>query len=132
MALPARRIRNDRGSTEVAIAAPLLLLLLMTVAQIAVWAHGHQVAETIATHGLAATRAADASERSGQAQAEQAAEQLSGKLLTDLAVTTQRSTTTAQIRVEARVPSLVPGTSWPVTHELSAPVERIPEAGAGP
>lgn len=126
------RDRGDRGSAELAIATPLLLVLILVVVQVAVWAHGHQVAETIATHGLAATRAADATAEEGHAQTEQVATQLAGQVLTDIEITAERNATTATVRVHAQVPSLLPGLSWPVAPELSAPVERIPQTDEEP
>lgn len=121
------RCADDRGSTELAIATPLLLLLILVVVQVAVWAHGHHTANTIATHGLAAARAADASADQGQAHAEQAANQLSGAVLTDPQITVERTATTASVRVEAEVPSFILGLVWRVAPEVSGPVERIPD-----
>ncbi|GAA4935851.1 hypothetical protein GCM10023224_15800 [Streptomonospora halophila] len=117
--------RGDRGSTELAIATPLLLLLVMLVVQTALWAHAGHTAETIARHSLAATRAVGASEADGHAAAHQAAGQLGGDLLTDVDVRIERSATTARVAVRAEVPSLIPGLSWPITQEQQAPVERI-------
>ncbi|PSK89940.1 TadE-like protein [Murinocardiopsis flavida] len=125
MASCRSRRRDDRGSTELAIATPLLLLLVMLVVQTALWAHAGHVAETIAHHGLAAARAVDTTETEGNTTAEQVADQLAGDLVTDLDITVERSATTARITVTARVPSVIPGMSWPVAHDKSAPVERI-------
>lgn len=119
---------DERGSTELAIATPLLLLVILLVAQVAVWAHGQHTATTIAEHGLATTRAADGDAAQGQAQAEQVADQLSGQVLTDITISAQRETTNATVQVEATVPSLIPGTRWPVSTQRDSPVERLPEA----
>ncbi|GAA3744513.1 TadE/TadG family type IV pilus assembly protein [Salinactinospora qingdaonensis] len=123
MAHPPRS-GDDRGSTEVAIATPLMLLLIMLVVQVAVWAHAGHAAETIARHTLAATRTAEATQAGGSAAAEQATAQLAGDLLTDIDVTVRRGATTAEVTVEAHVPTLLPGMTWPVRQQLSAPVER--------
>ncbi|MBB6174949.1 Flp pilus assembly protein TadG [Nocardiopsis mwathae] len=117
--------RDDQGSIELAIATPLLLLLVLFVVQTALWAHAGHVAETIAHRALAATRVLDATEASGQAEAELVANQLGGDLLTDLEVKVERTDSTAHVTVQAEVPSLLPGLTWPVRQERSAPVEHF-------
>ncbi|GAA1748663.1 pilus assembly protein [Streptomonospora arabica] len=121
--LPRRR--SDRGSAELAIATPLLLLLVMLFVQTALWAHAGHISQTVAHHALAATRAAGATEADGEAAARQAADQLGGAILTDVRVQVERGTATARVTVRAEVPSLIPGLSWPITQEQQAPVERI-------
>jgi len=116
---------SDRGSAELAIATPLLLLLVMLVVQTALWAHAGHVSQSVAQHGLAAARAAGATEGDGEAAARQAADQLAGELLTDVRIQVERGASTARVTIRAQVPSLIPGLSWPITQEQQAPVERI-------
>ncbi|MDA0565174.1 pilus assembly protein [Streptomonospora sp. S1-112] len=123
--------RDDRGSTELAVAAPLLLLLVMLVVQAALWGHAHHTAQAITHHALAAARTAQATGADGQAAAEQAADQFAGQVLTDLSITVERTPETARVTLSAQVPSLVPGLSWPVHQQRSAPVERTTPAEEG-
>ncbi|GAA3745187.1 Flp pilus assembly protein TadG [Spinactinospora alkalitolerans] len=132
--MPSRRTRaDDRGSAELAIATPLLLLLVMLVVQTVLWAHAGHVAQTITHHTLAATRTVDATEADGRATAEQVADQLAGDLLTDVRVDVERTDITARVTVQAQVPSLLPGLTWPIRHQQEAPVERyVPATGGAP
>ncbi|HLU98933.1 MAG TPA: TadE/TadG family type IV pilus assembly protein, partial [Thermobifida alba] len=118
-----RRPRGDRGSTELVVATPLLLILLLLVVQAGLAAHASQTAQAIAATALAATRAADAGEAGGRAAAEQATAQLSGDLLSGVDITVERTGTTARVEVAAQIPSVLPGPTWPIRHETSAPVE---------
>ncbi|WP_160050832.1 pilus assembly protein [Nocardiopsis sp. FR4] len=116
---------RDRGSAELVAATPLMLLLLVLVAQVALWAHATQLCQTIAQHGQAATRALEATEADGHARADEVASQLRGELLQDLDITVERTDTTATVQVSARVPTMVPGLDWPVHTAVSGPVEHI-------
>lgn len=119
------RTRSDRGSAELAVATPLLLLLLLLVVQAGLVAHASQVAQSIATTALAAARAVDATETDGQTAGEQTGEQLGGRLLRELEVEVHRDDNAARVVVTTQVPSVLPGLTWPIRHESSAPVERF-------
>ena len=119
------RPRGDRGSTELAIATPLMLLLVLLVVQVALWLHGDHVAASIAQRAAATARTAEGSKADAQARAEALADDLGGSLLNERSITVERGTTTARVEVTAEVPSLIPGLSWPVRRELSVPVERF-------
>lgn len=123
---------QDRGSTELVVATPLMLLLLILVVQVALWAHADHVAQTIAQHGHAAARALEATETDGHARADEVADQLRGDLLQDLDITVERTGTTATVAVTAQVPTMIPGLDWPVHTFVSGPVERHIPAGGGP
>ncbi|MDA2809917.1 TadE/TadG family type IV pilus assembly protein [Nocardiopsis sp. RSe5-2] len=119
------RTRSDRGSAELAVATPLLLLLLLLVIQAGLVAHASQVAQSIATTALAEARAVDATDADGQAAGEHAGEQLGGRLLRGLNVEVHRDDEAARVVVTAQVPSVLPGLTWPIRHESSGPVERF-------
>ncbi|WP_236567628.1 MULTISPECIES: TadE/TadG family type IV pilus assembly protein [unclassified Nocardiopsis] len=115
--------RDDRGSAEMAVAAPALLLLVMLVIQAALWMHGDHLVANIARRTAEQSRTADG----GPA----VADALGGAMLTDLDVSVDRGATEVNVTVQARVPSLIPGLTWPVRHDSSAPVERfVPQEGA--
>ncbi|WP_435107149.1 TadE/TadG family type IV pilus assembly protein [Nocardiopsis synnemataformans] len=122
---------SDRGSTELVVATPLMLLLLVLVVQVALWAHADHVAQTIAQHGHAATRGVEATEADGHTRATEVATQLSGDLLDGVDIEVERTATTATVRVQASVPTMIPGLDWPVNAEVSGPVERL-TPGGGP
>lgn len=122
---------DDQGSAELAVATPLLLLLMLLVIQAALWMHGDHVAAAIARQSAEAARTADGT--GGQASGEAVAAELGGSLLVDRTVTVERGETEVRAVVEARVTSLIPGLTWPVRQELSVPVERFvpPDAQTG-
>ncbi|RCV47805.1 TadE/TadG family type IV pilus assembly protein [Marinitenerispora sediminis] len=115
--------RDDRGSAELVVATPLLLLLVMLVIQAAVWVHGDQVATSVAQRAIDAARTAEPTD--AQAYAEAVADELGGSLLAERSIVIERGATTTRVVVSAEVPTIIPGMTWPVRHELSAPVERF-------
>ncbi|GAB3465772.1 hypothetical protein GCM10027570_54350 [Streptomonospora sediminis] len=122
---------GDRGSVELAIATPLMLLLVMLVLQAGVWAHGDHVAASIARRAVEAARTVEGS--GAQAEAEAAADSLGGSLLGDRSIVIERGPQNVRVVVAAEVPTLIPGMNWPVRHELTAPTERFvaPEDAQG-
>ena len=116
--------RDDRGNAEMAIAAPVLLVLVMLVIQTALWMHGDHVVADIAR------RTAEQSRTAGGGTS--VAEQAGGSFLSGLDVSVNRSAEEVRVVVDAEVPSLVPGFSWPVGHEVTAPVERFVPSEAAP
>src|SRR5829696_7992721 len=58
---------SDRGSVsaELVIAMPLLMLLILLIAQFALWAHATHIAQASAAQGLAAARVSDSSTGTG-------------------------------------------------------------------
>ncbi|MFI6576154.1 TadE/TadG family type IV pilus assembly protein [Nocardiopsis sp. NPDC050513] len=121
---------DDRGSAELAVAAPLLLTLVLLVVQAAMWMHADHVAASIARQSAEAARTVEGA--GGQANAEAIADELGGTLLIDRTVSVVRGPTEATAVVEARVQSLIPGLTWPVRHELTVPVERFVPPGGAP
>ena len=121
---------RDRGSAELAVATPLMLLLLVVVVHFAQWAHAAHVAQTIAQHGQAAARAIDATEAEGHARAGEVADQLSGDLLQDLTITVERGATTTTVQVSAQLPTMI-RVNLPVHVEVSGPTEHHTPPGGG-
>ncbi|OOC56995.1 hypothetical protein NOSIN_05120 [Nocardiopsis sinuspersici] len=107
-----------------AVAAPVLLLLVLLVVQTALWMHGDHVAADIAR------RTAEQSRTAGGAAS--VAEGGGGSFLSGLDVSVDRGAEEVRVVVDAEVPSIVPGFSWPVGHEITAPVERFVPAEAAP
>lgn len=119
-----RQHRDDRGSAELAVAAPALLLLVMLVVQAALWMHGEHVAADFARRTAEQSRTVEG----GAAPAAPP----SGSVLRDVGVTVDRGTEEVRVTVTGTVPSLVPGVTWSVAHVSVAPVERFVPGGATP
>jgi hypothetical protein len=107
-----------------AVAAPMLLLLVLLVVQTALWMHGDHVAADIAR------RTAEQSRTAGGGTA--VADGGGSSFLSGLDVSVNRSAQEVRVVVDAEVPSIIPGFSWPVGHEVTAPVERFVPAEAAP
>lgn len=122
---------RDRGSAELAVATPLMLLLLALTVLIAQWAHATHIAQTIAQHGHATARALDATDAEGHARADEVADQLSGDLLQDLTITVERGATTTIVQVSAHVPTMI-RVNLPVHAQVSGPTEHHTPTGGGP
>ncbi|MFF8763346.1 TadE/TadG family type IV pilus assembly protein [Nocardiopsis dassonvillei] len=105
-----------------AVAAPMLLLLVLLVVQTALWMHGDHIASDIARRTAEQSRTAGG----GASVAE------GGGFLSGLDVSVNRSAQEVRVVVDAEVPSIIPGFSWPVGHEVTAPVERFVPAEAAP
>ncbi|QUX27481.1 pilus assembly protein [Nocardiopsis akebiae] len=106
------------------VAAPLMLLLVFLVIQMALWMHGDHVVADIAR------RTAEQSRTAGGGTS--VAESGGSSFLSGLDVSVNRSAEEVRVVVDAEVPSIIPGLSWPVGHEVTAPVERFVPAEVTP
>lgn len=122
-----RTAEEDRGSTELVVATPVMLLLLALLVQVALWAHADHLTQTIAQHGHAQTRVLEGTEAEGQARAQEVADQLRGELLQELTISVERTGEQARVQVNASVPTVLPSLDWPVSSQVTGPVERAPE-----
>jgi hypothetical protein len=112
-----RQPNDDRGSAELAVAAPALLLLVMLVVQAALWMHGEHVAADLARRTAEQSRTVEGGAASAAPP--------SGSVLRDVSVDVDRGAEEVRVTVTGSVASLVPGTSWSVEHVSVAPVERF-------
>jgi TadE-like protein len=107
------------------VVVPILMTVLFTVLQIAIWYHGQSVATAAAQHGLDAARVPSGPIAAGEATVRQFVDQVGGLGVTDVVV--DRSAEEVSVTVRGEVQSLVPFFSVPVSVTLDAPVERIVE-----
>src|SRR5207244_10172202 len=94
-------------STELVIATPLLLLLVMGVIQFALWQHASHVARTVAQQGVAAARVDGASAATGQDEAHTVLAQLGANELPNAHITTTRDGNTTTVVVTGEASSVV-------------------------
>lgn len=120
-------LQGDRGAvtTELVVATPVLLLMLMAIVQFALWSHATHIAQAAASQGLAATRAQAGTVAAGNASARAMLDQLARGPLTDVGVTIDRSATNASVRIRGRASSVLPFLRLPVHAEAAGPVERF-------
>lgn len=118
---------GDRGSAslELAIAFPVILLVLMTSIQAALWFYARSVALGAAEEGVREGRVQPASVVRAQSAAEGFLDQTAQDLLYGTAVAAAGSATTIEVTVSGTSISLFPGVSgWNVTQTAAGPVER--------
>jgi Flp pilus assembly protein TadG len=121
------RARGEQGSTttELVIAMPALLLLIMSIIQFGVWYHASHVAEAAAQEGVRAARVEGGSAAAGQTRAQEFVASAAPTLLVDVAVQSTRSTETARVEVTGTVRSIIPGLTLPVHTEAESPIETF-------
>ncbi|MBR8743776.1 TadE/TadG family type IV pilus assembly protein [Nocardiopsis sp. MG754419] len=107
-----------------AVAAPVMLLLVLLVIQTALWMHGDHVAADLAR------RTAEQSRTVGGGAS--VAEGGGSSFLSGLNVSVDRGAEEVRVVVDAEVPTILPGFTWPVGHEVTAPVERFVPTEAAP
>ncbi|MGE7433999.1 TadE/TadG family type IV pilus assembly protein [Kitasatospora sp. NPDC001175] len=118
---------RDRGaaSAELAIAAPLLMLLLMAIVQFALVAHAHHIAQAAAARALAAARVEDSDAAAGRSAGEELLAQIGSGSLHQPTVTVQRTATEATADVRGTVVALLPFLHLPVQAHAAGPVEHL-------
>ena len=112
-------------TAQTALAAPLVMLILLTITQYALWSHATHIAQTAAAHGLAVTRAHTGTTTDGEARARTTLTQLADGPLRDATVHATRTDTTARVEVNGTAASVLPFLHLPVHAETQGPVERL-------
>jgi hypothetical protein len=125
---------GDRGaaSAEIAVAVPLLMLLILLIIQFAVWEHAEAIAHTTAGEALAAARVQGGTAAAGQQRAAQVISQVGSSVLTSphVSVTMTAADVTAQVTGTAERVLPLPGLSFRVTATVAGPAERFVPATA--
>lgn len=110
---------------ELAVAFPVVLLLVMTLIQAALWFYARSVALGAAQEGAREGRVQPASVARAQAAAEDFLTQTAQDLLVSRSVAVSGSPSTIEVTVTGTSISLFPGLSgWPVNQTALGPVER--------
>jgi Flp pilus assembly protein TadG len=123
-----RRLSGQRGaaSVELAVTFPVVLLLVMTLIQAALWFHARSIALGAAQEGAREGRVQPASTARAETAAEGFLDQTASDLLTGRDVTVAGSPSSIEVTVSGTSISLFPGLSgWPVIQSAVGPVERI-------
>ncbi|GAA1291666.1 TadE/TadG family type IV pilus assembly protein [Saccharothrix xinjiangensis] len=129
-----RALRGERGavSAELVIATPLLLLMLLSIVQFALWSHATHIAQAAASQGLAAAGSQNGTSAAGIAGARQLLDQLATGPLRGAVVSADRGAASASVRISGTATSVVPLLSLPVHAEAVGPVERfVPDLVGG-
>jgi Flp pilus assembly protein TadG len=127
------RRQGGSVSTELVVATPLLLLLVMVVVQFALWEHAQHIAEAAAQRGAEMARVERGTDAQGRTTAQTAIAQLGSSLLVNPLVSVARTGDVVTVSVSASAEAVVPFLSLPVHATAAGPVERfVAPAAAGP
>jgi Flp pilus assembly protein TadG len=121
-------IRGVRGSVtvEVAVLAPVLLLVVFTIVQVGLWSYARSLALGAAQEGVAAGRAYRAPADAGRLRAEQFLARAAGDSLLDAHVVARTTPGSLQVEVTGRALSVLPGIpGLPVRQHAQGPIERV-------
>jgi len=125
----SQRLRGDVGSVslEVAILAPALLVLVISIVQGGLWFHARNLAQAGAQEGATAAASYTSTPTAGITRARAFLTEQAGDSLTSTSVTASGSTPTlARVEVTGRALSLLPGIGgMTVTASAAAPVEHF-------
>jgi len=118
---------DERGSAsvELVVLMPLLLLILFSGVQGAVYYNARTLAMAAAQEGARAAARENATLAAGASAAAAFVTEVAGDSLTAVTVTGSRTPVTATITVRGSSLSLVPGWTPTVEQSASLPVERI-------
>lgn len=123
----AARCEGDRGAaaTELAIAMPLLLVLVLASVHLALWFHARQIVSAAAQEAARSARAYEATDSDGYARAEQILTSLGSRSVTDPTVTITRSSGTVTATVTGQSPAVIPGLVLDVSATTRSPIEEF-------
>lgn len=107
------------------IGMPIVFLLVLTLAQTALYFHAAHVAQAAATHALAAARTENGSAAAGEGQARYVLSQLGPGPLRDTSVAVRRGTQQAEVQVSGVATSVVPFVHILVRARAVGPVEEF-------
>ena len=130
-------MKTERGivSLELALVAPVLMLLVLGVLQFGLWYHAQQVAQGAALEGARVAAAEDGTAAAGRSRAIEILREGLGGVATEQAANASVGPDVARVRVTARLRGLlpIPGlSSFLLSSEASAFRERFRPAGDGP
>ncbi len=118
-----RRAERGAATTELVVATPLLLLLVLLVVQFALWEHAIHIADAAAQEGARAARLEGGTAADGAERAREFLAQLSPTILVHPQVTARRTADTAQVEITGQVMAVLPGMRLPVRATSQGVVE---------
>lgn len=107
---------------------PLLMLLILVIAQFALYLHATHVAQAVAAQALSVARVEGGTAAAGQAEAEQLLRQLAAGPLHAPEVRVSRDAVAARVRIQGEVMAVIPFLHLTASGTAGGPVERfVPE-----
>ncbi|WP_461153839.1 TadE/TadG family type IV pilus assembly protein [Saccharopolyspora tripterygii] len=123
--------QDERGSVtaELVLAVPALLLLILLIAQFAIWAHATHIAQAAASQALSAARVHRASSADGQAEAQSVLGQLGAGPLIGPHADVNRGPYQSTVEITGQAATVVPFLDLPVRGHAAGPSERFVTPG---
>lgn len=117
----------DAGSAtaELAVAMPLVLLMVMFVIQAGVWMHATHVAQAAATRAANTAAGHQSSAAAGRAAGHDTLAAIGSGVLAEPSVAVTRTATDVHVEITGMATTVVPGVRWRVRAVVTRPVERF-------
>lgn len=121
------RCRGDSGSasTELVIAMPALLLLVLASVHVGLWFHARHLAAAASQEGARAARHLGADDTAGYDRATQFLDQLGPNVLLDRNVVITRTATSVTVTVTGHAPAVIPGLTLAIDATTTSPLETF-------
>lgn len=121
------RSHGDHGSasTELVIAMPALLLLVLASVHLGLWYHARHIASAAAEEGARAASFAGANNSAGPTEASQFIDQVGPNVVIDRQITVDHTATNVTVTVTGHAPAVIPGLTMSVTASATAPRETF-------
>lgn len=118
---------KDRGNvtTEMVIVLPLVFMLILLLAQAALWFHATHIAQAAAAHALSATRVERGTAGAGEQEGQRVLGQLGRGPLRNSHVAVDRGAERAEVHVTGTASSVLPFLRLPVGARAAGPVEAF-------
>ncbi len=121
------RCRGDSGSasTEVVIAMPALLLLVLASVHVGLWYHARHIASAASEEGARAARYAGSTDTDGETKANQFIDQLGPNVMLGRQITVTRTATSVTVTVAGHSPAVIPGLTMDLSASTTSPLETF-------
>jgi Flp pilus assembly protein TadG len=113
------------ATTELVVATPALLLLVMMVIQMGLWFHASHVVTAAAQEGARQVRIEGGSAAAGEGRAREFLTAMGAKIVVAPTVIASRSADSGRVEVAGTAISVVPGMNLPVRAVSEGPVENF-------
>ena len=120
------------ASAELALAVPVLMLLIVLAIQFALWEHASVITKAAAQEGVRAARLEGGTADDGESEARSFLAQAGPRIVAAPLVSARRSPADARVEVTGTAVSLLPWIHLPVRAVASSPVEEYRSPRVGP
>ncbi|MGH9154419.1 MAG: TadE/TadG family type IV pilus assembly protein [Acidimicrobiales bacterium] len=117
--------QRGQASVEWVLVLPLLMLLVLTGVQVALWAHAGHIATAAAQEGVVVARSVSGSADAGESRARNVLDQMGRRLVEDPDVAATLTPTSARVDVRGRAIAIIPLLRLGVHGQATSPLEAF-------